>query len=180
MRSFMIQPVIATTLLLLVIAIVAPGLAVGTSPAINATCAAIDTPTYHEYDYCVRVLSADPAAAAATDARGVATAAVNITLQKAASTLSVISYLVDELSTCRGYYSGMVKSLAGVLVDFGAGRFDRAALAKAEFASDTPDNCDILLFQGSAKKNPIAQENTDNQELANIAREITDHVVNAS
>jgi hypothetical protein len=32
-----------------------------------------------------------------------------------------------------------------------------------------PDNCDILLFQGSAKKNPMSKEDDDANKLSNIA-----------
>ncbi|RLM77889.1 putative invertase inhibitor [Panicum miliaceum] len=113
----MVQPI---AIVLLAVAI-APVLAAGSSSVINATCAELK-PLW-PYDYCVGVLSGDPAATAATDLRGVAAAAVNITATKAASTLRVISDLVDELSTCRGYYGNMLQSLADVRVDLDAGRW---------------------------------------------------------
>lgn len=164
--------------LLLAVVAIAPGLAIATTPAINATCTALDAQHYdHPYAYCVGVLSGDSAAAAATDERGVAAAAINIAAQKAASTMSVVTYLVEKLSLCSKYYGRMVESLAGVLADFHAGRFDDAALAKARSASDVPNDCDIVLFQGSAKKNPFSQENIDNGKLSGLARDITDLVV---
>jgi hypothetical protein len=110
----MVQPI---AIVLLAVAI-APVLAAGSSSVINATCAELK-PLW-PYDYCVGVLSGDPAA---TDLRGVSAAAVNITATKAASTLRVISDLVDELSTCRGYYGNMLPSLADVRVDLDSGRW---------------------------------------------------------
>ncbi|KAL6633753.1 hypothetical protein ACP70R_026424 [Stipagrostis hirtigluma subsp. patula] len=168
MSSFRKQPV---TILFLAVAAIAPVLAIGISPAINTTCGALATQP--KRDYCVGVLTADPAASAATDARGVATAAINLTAHKAASTLRVIADLVDELSTCRWYYIAMVESLAGVLVDFRAGRFDDAALAKAQKAMGQPDSCDILLFEGNSHKDPISQENVENDHVARLATDIT-------
>ncbi|CAL5055247.1 unnamed protein product [Urochloa decumbens] len=161
---------IAITIMLLAVAI-APGLAVGSSSSvINATCVALKP--LQPYDYCVGVLSADPAAAAATDVPGVAAAAVNITAVKAASTLRVISYLVDELTTCRGYYSNLVKSLADVRVDLGAGRFSNASLEISANATGVPNDCDILLFEGNAHKDPFTQENGENDLLVRLASAI--------
>ncbi|GJM86471.1 hypothetical protein PR202_ga02334 [Eleusine coracana subsp. coracana] len=158
------------TVVILLLAIpVAPVLAIG-SPAINATCAAL-TPS--PGDYCLGFLSGDPAAMAATDARGVAAAAMNMTARKAASTSRVIADLVDELTICRGYYTTMVESLSGVLVDFRAGRFDNAALEKANKAGDQPMDCDKLLLQGNAHKNPFSKENGENDKLARLAVAIT-------
>ncbi|GJM88721.1 hypothetical protein PR202_ga05273 [Eleusine coracana subsp. coracana] len=112
------QPV---AVLLLAIAI-APALAGGTSTIINETCAKL--PNYYlPRSYCTSVLSNDATAVAAPDVRALAVAAINITAHKAASTLSAISYLMDDLSDCRRYYSEMVESLAGVLNDYRAGRF---------------------------------------------------------
>lgn len=120
------------------------------------------------------VLSADPAASAATDVHGLAAAAVNITATKAASTLSVITYLVDELTACRGQYRNMLQSLAGVLVDLGAGRFKNASFELSAHATTYPDGCDILLFEGNSHKDPISQENGENNLLVRLATAITD------
>ncbi|KAF8729212.1 hypothetical protein HU200_017796 [Digitaria exilis] len=165
MSSSAMVPV-ATILLAVAIA---PGLAVGSSSVINATCAALKT-----FDYCVGMLSADPAASAATDVHGLAAAAVNLTAVKAASTLSVITYLVDDLTTCRGQYRNMLQSLAGVLVDLGAGRFDNAWLELSAHATAYPEGCDIMLFEGNAHKDPISQENGENDLLVRLATAITD------
>ncbi|CAN6280358.1 unnamed protein product [Urochloa humidicola] len=172
--SSMAQP-IAITIMLLAVAAIAPGLAVGSSSSvINATCAALKP--LQPYDYCVGVLSADPAAAAAADVRGVAAAAVNITAVKAASTLRVITYLVDELTTCRGYYNNLVKSLVGVLIDVDAGRFKNASLEISANATVVAMDCDILLFEGNAHKDPISQENGENDLLVRLAQSILDLV----
>ncbi|CAO1939579.1 unnamed protein product [Urochloa humidicola] len=172
--SSMAQP-IAITIMLLAVAAIAPGLAVGSSSSvINATCAALKP--LQPYDYCVGVLSADPAAAAAPDVRGVAAAAVNITAVKAASTLRVITYLVDELTTCRGYYNNLVKSLVGVLIDVDAGRFKNASLEISANATGVAMDCDILLFEGNAHKDPISQENGENDLLVRLAQSILDLV----
>ncbi|CAO1939578.1 unnamed protein product [Urochloa humidicola] len=161
----------STAIILLVVVAIAPGLAAGSSSSvINATCAALKP--LQPYDYCVGVLSADPAAAAATDIPGVAAAAVNITAVKAESTLRVITYLVDDLKTCREYYSNMLQSLAEVRVDLGAGRFSNASLEISANASARPMDCDILLFEGNAHKDPFTEENGENDLLAGLASDI--------
>lgn len=144
-------------------------LAIG-SPAINATCAAVTT---QPREYCLGFLSGEPAAMAATDAHGVAAAATNTTARKAASTSRVIADLVDELRTCHGYYTAMVQSLSGVLVDFRAGRSDNATLHKAYNAGHQPMGCDTLLLQGSAHKNPFSKDNGENDKLARLVVAIT-------
>lgn len=158
----------AVVVLLLAIPI-APVLAIG-SPAINATCAAVTT---EPGEYCLGFLSEEPAAMAATDARGVAVAAMNTTARKAASTSRVITDLVDELRTCHEYYTTMVESLSGVLIDFRAGRFDNAALDKAYKAGHQPMDCDTLLLRGNARKNPFSKENGENDKLVRLAVAIT-------
>ncbi|CAL5054961.1 unnamed protein product [Urochloa decumbens] len=165
----MAQPI---AIILLAVAI-APGLAVGSSSSvINTTCAALKI--LQPYDYCVGVLSADPAAAAATDVAGVAAAAVNITAVKAESTLRIITYLVDDLKTCREYYSNMLESLADVRVDLGAGRFSNASFEISVNATARPDDCDILLFEGNAHKDPFTHENGENALLVRLASGIID------
>jgi hypothetical protein len=102
---------------------------------INKTCAAFSgqTPvTPLPSGYCTSLLSNDTAAYAATDVQALAVAAFNITARKASSTLSTISYLVDDLNTCHLCYREMVESLAGVLDDYRTGRFDDAATGMAE------------------------------------------------
>ncbi|PAN07654.1 hypothetical protein PAHAL_1G352700 [Panicum hallii] len=152
----MVQPIA----IILLAVVIAPGLAACSSSVINATY------------YCVGVLSGNPAAAAATDVRGLAAAAINITADKAASTLRVISYLVDELSICRGYYAYMLQSLAIVAADFGAGRFENASFEMSGNATGYPQACDILLFAGNSHKDPVFKENAENDLLVRLASSI--------
>jgi hypothetical protein len=151
------QPV--AVVLLLAIA-VAPAPALGTSSTIiNKTCAGISaqTPvTPLPSGYCTSLLS-------------------DVKARKASSTLSAISYLVDDLNTCHPQgYREMVESLAGVLDDYRTGRFDDAATAMAENVTMFPMGCcDIVLFHGVAGKNhPFSQENDDNDRIANLASDI--------
>lgn len=168
----MAQPV---AMLVLFAMAIAPVLVAGNSSSvINVTCTALPQ---LPYDYCVSVLSADPAAANATDVRGVATGAVNITAHKAASTFQVIAYLIDELNTCRENYGFMEEKLASVLTDFRAGRFDNAAVEKALNATGDPESCDIMLFEGNSHKDPISNENSDNMSWVNLASAILDSIV---
>lgn len=133
----------AVTMVILAMVVITPALAIGNSSSvIKATCAAVSQ-QQQLYDYCVGILSADPAAANATDARGVATAAVSITAHKAASTLQVITYLIHELNTCREIYGFMEEKLASVLTDIRAGRFDDAAVEKAINATGDSEGCDL-------------------------------------
>ncbi|WVZ73484.1 hypothetical protein U9M48_021784 [Paspalum notatum var. saurae] len=160
-------------LLLLIAAATAPGLAAGSSSSvINATCAELSST--QPLDFCLGVLSADQAAAEATDVRAVAAAAVNITAQKANSTLRAIAYLTHDLSGCRGYYSKMTRSLADGLADFRAGRFRDASDEIVVNATNVPLDCSISLFEGNAAKDPIDQENNDNQSLVQLAADIVD------
>ncbi|CAL4986393.1 unnamed protein product [Urochloa decumbens] len=145
--------------------------AAAASPLINTTCAALEP--VDSSDYCVRVLSGDPAAAAATDVRGVAAAAANLTAVKAARTLRVISYLVDDLVICRAKYSKMVHMLANVTADLGAGRFSDASEIMS-FATEYPEMCDMLLMEGKAEKDPISQETGEDDSLVHL----TDHIIN--
>ncbi|KAK3154949.1 hypothetical protein QOZ80_2BG0196970 [Eleusine coracana subsp. coracana] len=164
----------AIAMMLILLMIITPTLAIGNSSVINSTCASL---SQQPYDYCVGVLSADPAAANATDARGVATAAVNITAHKAASTLQVITYLIDELNTCREIYGTMEGLLASVLTDIRASRFDVPVVEKALNASGAPNDCDIMLFEGNSHKDPISGENGDNDSWARLAAAILESVV---
>ncbi|CAL4979356.1 unnamed protein product [Urochloa decumbens] len=142
--------------------------AAAASSLINTTCAALEP--VDSSDYCVSVLSGDPAAA---DVRGVAAAAANLTAAKAARTLRVISYLVDDLVICRAKYSKMVHMLANVTADLGAGRFSDASEIMS-FATEYPEMCDMLLMEGKAEKDPISQETGEDDVLVHL----TDHIIN--
>lgn len=149
--------------------VITPALAIGNSSSvINATCAAVSQ-QHQLYDYCVGILSAD--------ARGVATAAASITAHKAASTLQVITYLIDELNTCGEMYGFMEEKLASVLTDIRAGRFDNAGVEKVINATGDPEGCDIMLFEGNSHKDPIADENRDNMGWVNLASAILESIV---
>lgn len=63
----------------------------------------------------------------------------------------------------------MEEKLASVLTDFGAGRFDVAALDKATSATGDAESCDIMLFEGNSHKDPISGENGDNTRWNNLA-----------
>jgi hypothetical protein len=82
----------------------------GTTPVINATCAAATRNATHftGYDYCVRTLSSDPAAlSSATDARGLAAAAANLAVVNITSTEQAISMLITSLGGCLSMYREM-------------------------------------------------------------------------
>ncbi|TVT98121.1 hypothetical protein EJB05_56591, partial [Eragrostis curvula] len=154
--------------------VITPALAIANSPVINATCAAL---TPQLYEYCVGVLSADPAATNATDAHGLATAAVNITADKAAATLQVITYLISELNTCQDIYARMEEGLANVLTDIRDGRFKSAMLEMDVNVTGSPNGgCDIMLFEGNAQKDPISEENTQNDLWASLADAILETI----
>ncbi|TVU28054.1 hypothetical protein EJB05_19561, partial [Eragrostis curvula] len=152
---------------------ITPALAIGNPSAINTTCAAL---TPQLYDYCVGVLSADPAAANATDALGLAAAVINITSLKAASTLQVITYLINELNTCRDIYGRMEEGLANVLTDIRARQYNSAANEISMNATGNPDGCDIMLFEGNSHKDPISGENGDIRNWVFVASDILEAI----
>ena len=166
-------------LLTLLLAAADSGLAVGTpTELINKTCAAS-----HNYsgglssDYCVGALSADPAGAAAKDTRELAIVAANLVAANVSSTVLVLADLVRNLGKCLSIYKEMNDTLAAALQDFHAGHVD-AASSKLSDASEMPWSCDILLFEGSAKKNPIYKEDGDADALSRIAYAISMEVLN--
>ncbi|KAF7075898.1 hypothetical protein CFC21_080629 [Triticum aestivum] len=157
-------------LLLALILLLATGdgsLAVGTPSAIiTRTCAAVGGQV--GYDSCAGALSADPAAAAAKDARQLAVVATNLTVANVTSTVLVLDDLVKNLRACLRYYRDMNKTLKGALGDLRAGRLE-AASDKLLDASHAPSDCDILLFEGRAEKNPMSKENTHAAWLSRLA-----------
>ncbi|KAM0928138.1 hypothetical protein ACQ4PT_002296 [Festuca glaucescens] len=126
---------------------------------------------------CVGALSADPAAASAKDTRELAVVAANLTSAHVTSTLLVLADLVNNLRECLNIYREMDDTLAAALHEFRAGHVDTAS-EKLSVASLMPNDCDILLFQGSAKKNPMSKEDDDANFLSNIAYAITMEVLN--
>ncbi|KAM3231334.1 hypothetical protein ACQJBY_061484 [Aegilops geniculata] len=147
-------------------------LAVGTPSAIiTRTCAAVGRPggqLGYEYDSCVGALSADPAAAAATDARELAVVATSLTMANVTSTVLVVEDLVKNLGGCLRYYREMNRTLEGAVGDLRAGRVE-AASDKLLEANQDPDRCDLLLFEGSANKNPLGKENIYADWLSQLA-----------
>ncbi|XP_047072418.1 uncharacterized protein LOC124681569 [Lolium rigidum] len=154
------------------------GLAVGTpAPLITKACAAISNFTQRvPKETCVGTLSADPAAASAMDTRELAVAAANLTAANVTSTVLVLADLVHNLQACLSIYREMDGMLAAALHEFRVGQVD-AASEKLSAASDMPDDCDILLFQGSAMKNPMSKEDDDANLLSNIAYAISMEVL---
>ncbi|CAM0877517.1 unnamed protein product [Alopecurus aequalis] len=154
------------------------GLAVGTPSAlITKTCAAMyNYSGVASKDYCAGALSADPVGAAARDTRELAIVAANLTAANVTSTVLVLADLVHNLGECLSIYKEMNDMLAAALHEFRAGH-DDAASAKLSDASDMPSECDILLFQGSAKKNPMSKEDDDAYQLSNIAYAISMEVL---
>ncbi|CAM0883220.1 unnamed protein product [Alopecurus aequalis] len=151
--------------------------AVGTTPVINATCAALSSNAsmYTTYDYCVRALSADPAASSATDAHGLAAAAVSLTVVNITDTEHVISDLLQNLGRCLDNYRDMKAMVAPALDDIRAGRAGEASkkLLKAVDEGFT-SWCDLILVEGYAKRNPIDQENQNINLVSTMASDITE------
>ncbi|KAM0867211.1 hypothetical protein ACQ4PT_042139 [Festuca glaucescens] len=146
-----------------------PGLVAGTSSLINTTCSTISEMSY---DYCVGVLSADPAGASAKDKRGLDVVASNQSVHNLTSTLHMLSDLVQELKTCIEYYKYMDDLTVSAIDDFHAGRDADVIYPKLRKASDEPLSCDMALFEGAAK-NPVEKENSENKYLAHLASSIT-------
>ncbi|KQK12363.2 hypothetical protein BRADI_1g03230v3 [Brachypodium distachyon] len=144
------------------------------SATITKACAGLSNFTPHmDYDFCVGALVADPAAGAAKDARALAVVVANLTAANVSSTLLVLLDLRHSLSDCLSYYKDMSKTVAAAAYYIGAGQADTASDLLND-ASNQPDNCDILLFQGSAMKNPMMKENDDARHLTYLAYAIAD------
>ncbi|CAM0877516.1 unnamed protein product [Alopecurus aequalis] len=153
-------------------------LAVGApSVLITKTCAAMyNYSGVVSKDYYVGALSADPVGAAATDTRELAVVSANLTAANVTSTVLVLADLVHNLGECLSIYREMNDTLAAALHDFRAGHVDTAS-NKLWDASGMPNDCDILLFQGSAKKNPMSKEDADAYQLSSIAYAISMEVL---
>jgi pectinesterase inhibitor-like protein len=160
-------------LLLVVFLLPAPGSpALATTPLINSTCtAAANSTWFTPYAYCVRTLSAIPAAAAATDARGLGAAAANLTARNVTTTIHVLTDLVGALNHCITMYRIMNGSVAGALNDLRVGRTD-VAWPKLKDAAYRPNFCDMALAQSKTNKDPLFEENYTNQMLAGMANDI--------
>ncbi|KAI4986229.1 hypothetical protein ZWY2020_018859 [Hordeum vulgare] len=167
------QQIIALLLTLILLLATGDGsLAISTpSATVRTTCAALDHSVGFDYHHCVGLLSADPASAAAKDALELAVVATNLTVANVTSILFVLDDLVKNLGECLRIYRRMNKTLEAVLGDLRAGHVEAASLIISD-AAEVPDSCDILLFQGSAGKNPMSKENVDAGWISRLAQAI--------
>jgi pectinesterase inhibitor-like protein len=122
------------------------------------------------YPYCILTLSANPAAASATDARGLAAAVADLTVVNVTRTIDVLNDLIRGLQGCVVAYQAMQGSVAGALDDLRAGRL-RPAWSNLRAASWQPDYCDLDLLQ-IINKDPINDENNANHLLSGLASNI--------
>ncbi|XBI61984.1 hypothetical protein VPH35_042702 [Triticum aestivum] len=165
-------------LLLLTFLLAASTAAARPSYVIKSTCVAITNATVGTpYRYCVRTLSADPAAAPARDARGLAIAAAKLTATNVSSTLHVLNLLVDALQNCIATYQFMQGDVAGALDDLSAGRLDVAS-QKLKRASFQPDFCELAMMESDTDKDPVSEENDANQLLSGMAYNIAELIAN--
>jgi pectinesterase inhibitor-like protein len=151
--------------------------AIGTTPVINATCAAVshNSTKHTEYAYCVGALSADPAASSATDARELAAAAVNLTVANITDTKHIISDLLMNLGRCFQYYGEMNDIVSRVLDDIRAGLVAEASKKLLGMANDDLGSmCDLILAEGYAEKDPIRLENQNVYLVSAMASDITE------
>uniref|UniRef100_A0ACD5YWJ8 Uncharacterized protein n=1 Tax=Avena sativa TaxID=4498 RepID=A0ACD5YWJ8_AVESA len=149
----------------------------GTTPVIDATCAAVshNSTKHTDYDYCVRALSADPAALSATDTRGLAAAAVNLTVANITDTKHVISDLLLNLERCLKYYGEMDDTVARALDDISAGLAANASEKLLQVLDDDFSSwCTLILVQGYAQRNPIDVENHNVYHVSAMASDITE------
>ncbi|XP_037474187.1 pectinesterase inhibitor 12-like [Triticum dicoccoides] len=156
------RPQVALLLALILLAAGDGSLAARTPSAIiRKTCAALDQPgSSVDYDYCVGALSADPTGASAKDARQLAVVATNLTVANITSTVLVLEDLVNSLSDCLRIYREMNRPLEAALGDLRAGHVG-AANEKLSHVFGEPEHYDMLLFAGSAHKNPIRNGNVN-------------------
>ncbi|XP_037444696.1 pectinesterase inhibitor 12-like [Triticum dicoccoides] len=163
------QQIASLLTLILLLAAADVSLAVSTpSTIIRTTCAVLDRPGGFGYDECVDSLAADPASASAKDVRELAVVTTNLTVANVTSMLLVLDDLAKNLGWCRRIYRGMNKSLEAALGELRAGHLDAASHILFD-ATHAPDDCEILLFQVSAGKNPIRKENIDADWLSGLA-----------
>ena len=146
-----------------------------TSSVIRSTCTAVaksrlSTP----YPYCVLTLSTNPAAAAARDAHGLATAAAEFTAANVTRTIAYFNELIRGLQDCVTTYQFMQGLIDDALVDISAGRLDSASF-KLKAAFWQPDYCDHDLME-MINKSPIREENDANSLLSALAYDIADFI----
>ena len=162
-------------LLLLLLLGVAGASGLAASSVIESTCAAARNSTWKtNYHYCVHTLSADPTAASAADARGVAVAAANLTRSNVTSTVRVITDLIDSLNLCLKLYKDMDTSLAGGIRELLAGRVE-TAWPQLNDASYDPGYCELALMEGNqTPKDPVSDENNASIWLSTMTNDIAE------
>ncbi|EMS49588.1 hypothetical protein TRIUR3_19789 [Triticum urartu] len=164
----------AIPILLLTFLLAAATPSAGPSYVIKTTCAAVTNATVGTpYRYCLRTLSANPAAAATKDARGLAIAATNLTATNVTSTELTITRLIDALYNCLATYQSMQASIAGALQVLNAGRFDVAS-PKLRDASFQPDFCELAMMESDTDKDPMSDENSANYLVSGMAYNIAE------
>ncbi|KQK12364.2 hypothetical protein BRADI_1g03240v3 [Brachypodium distachyon] len=172
---------LASIFLFLFLLAAGEGAASAPSAIIFKTCARasnFSATTNVGYDYCVGVLTADPAAVAAHSTRALAVVATKLALDNVTSTVLVLDNLVYNIARCMGYYGGMNYTVTTALEDIRAGHAEAAA-GKFSRAAAESGRCDSALSKGSAKKNPMRKENHDAASLSYTAYGITMEALHA-
>uniref|UniRef100_A0ACD5TS64 Uncharacterized protein n=1 Tax=Avena sativa TaxID=4498 RepID=A0ACD5TS64_AVESA len=147
------------------------------SSVIRSACTVAAKSTWRTpYKYCVQMLSADPKAASAADARGVAIAAANLTASNVTSTVRVVSDLIESLTHCLNIYKEMDQSIAGAIRDLLAGRIETAWQQLSD-ASYQPGYCELALMEGNlTPKDPVSDENNASIWLSAMTADIAEAI----
>ncbi|XP_024314495.1 uncharacterized protein LOC112270696 [Brachypodium distachyon] len=146
------------------------------SATITKACAGLSNFTTHvDYDFCVLALAADLAAGVAKDARALAVVAANLAVANVSATLLVLDDLHESLTACLSAYKWMANMLVTAACNIHAGHAQTAS-GLLSIAVGDPELCDMRLFMGSAKKNPMTKENNDAISLSYLAAAIADRL----
>uniref|UniRef100_A0A8R7TR95 Pectinesterase inhibitor domain-containing protein n=1 Tax=Triticum urartu TaxID=4572 RepID=A0A8R7TR95_TRIUA len=145
------------------------------SPLIKLTCAAATKYTWKTlYHYCVHMLSADPRATFAADARGLAVVAASLTAANVTSTVRALRDLVGSIQQCLDMYRDMNGWVVGAVDDLRAGRVEAAWLALKD-ASYQPGYCELALMEGnSTPKDPVSDGNNASDWMSAMAADIAE------
>ncbi|VAI55918.1 hypothetical protein VPH35_110152 [Triticum aestivum] len=169
-----------STILLLLVASGACLVDGGTSSVINSTCSGGANGYASLYDYCVRTLWADPAAATSPDVTRLAVAVANLTSANVTLTSRFIQGLIGTLEECVTLYKDVNRSAADAFDDLRAGRI-AAALPKLQYAAGQPRWCTLALMQDNplGPRDPIDDENTAAESLLDLASRVTKVVLSS-
>ncbi|XBI61992.1 hypothetical protein VPH35_042708 [Triticum aestivum] len=145
------------------------------SPLIKLMCAAATKYTWKtSYHYCVHILSADPRATFAADARGLAVVAASLTAANVTSTVRALRDLVGSIQQCLDMYRDINGWVVGAVDDLRAGRVEAAWLALKD-ASYQPGYCELALMKGnSTPKDPMSDGNNASDWLSAMAADIAE------